>query len=115
MTSDHSAATAAEAGRSAPTGVVLACVAASGAAVTIVELTAVRVFQPYFGSTTPVWTNVIATSLAALACGYLLGGRLADRRPRPAVLLSLLTAAGVLATLAAAFATAVARRFLADG
>ena len=115
MTADDSAAAAADAGRRAPPAIVLACVAASGAAVTIVELTAVRVFQPFFGSTTPVWTNVIAVSLAALACGYFLGGLLAERRPRAGVLMSLLTMAGVLATGSAAFATTVARLFLADG
>jgi spermidine synthase len=109
MSADESAAPG------APTAVILACVAASGAAVTIVELSAVRVFQPFFGSTTPVWTNVIATSLAALAAGYAIGGRVAGRRPRAGVLFVLLTAAGVLTTLAAVFATRVAQLFLADG
>ena len=115
MTADDSAAAVPDAEGSAPKAIVLAGVAASGAAVTIVELTAVRVFQPFFGSTTPVWTNVIAVSLGALAAGYAIGGRVADRRPRAGVLLTLLTAAGVLTTLAAVLATPVARLFLEDG
>src|SRR5262245_22526949 len=98
MTADERAAPAADVEGGAPAAVVLTCVAAAGAAVTIVELTAVRVLQPFFGSTTLVWTNVIATSLAALACGYFLGGLLADRRPRAGLMMSLLTVAGLLAT-----------------
>lgn len=115
MSADGSVTTAAAAGNGAPTSVVFACVAGSGAAVTIVELTAVRVFQPFFGSTTPVWTNVIAVSLAALAAGCFLGGPLADRRPRAGVLASLVASAGVLTAIAAVLATTVARLFLADG
>src|SRR5262245_44127950 len=102
MTAEVSAASAADAAGGAPRRIVLACVAAAGAAVTIVELSAVRVLQPFFGSTTPVWTNVIATSLAALAVGYAFGGRLADGRPRAGLLMSLLTAAGFLTTASAA-------------
>ncbi len=112
MTADGSAAGAES---RAPRAIVMACVAASGAAVTIVELTAVRVLQPFFGSTTPVWTNVIAVSLAALACGYALGGRLADGRPGAGPLFGLLAAAGIVNAFSAVLATTVARAFLEDG
>ena len=62
---------------------LLGTVFASGAAVMIVEMTAVRAVQPFFGSTTYVWTNVIAVVLAALAVGYALGGRWRTGAPRP--------------------------------
>ena len=75
---------------------LLATVFASGAAVMILEMTAVRAVQPYFGSTTVVWTNVIAVVLAALAAGYALGGRLADRRPSRGLLYGLSGPASVL-------------------
>jgi len=94
---------------------LLATVFASGTAVMIVEMTAVRAVQPAFGSTTYVWTNVIAVVLLALAVGYALGGRLADRHPSPRLLFALLGVGGLLAALAALLATPVSRLFLQDG
>ncbi|NUN53151.1 MAG: fused MFS/spermidine synthase, partial [Planctomycetaceae bacterium] len=61
-----------------------------------VEMTAVRALQPFFGSTTFVWTNVIAVVLAALALGYEIGGRLADRRPAPVLLFGLMAGVALL-------------------
>lgn len=45
----------------------------------ILEITAPRLMQPYFGASTFVWTNVIGVILLALALGYEMGGRLASR------------------------------------
>jgi len=57
-----------------------------------VELAAVRVLAPHFGSSTAVWTNVIGVVLVALAVGYVLGARwsrgLAARKRLNAVLVA---------------------------
>ena len=59
------------------------------------EITASRLIAPYFGSSTIVWANLIGIVLAALALGYWLGGRVADRRPEPSLLGHIVLAAAV--------------------
>ncbi|MGH2969701.1 MAG: spermidine synthase [Solirubrobacteraceae bacterium] len=53
-----------------------------GAATLGAEIAAARLMAPFFGASTIVWANTIATVLVALSIGYWLGGRLADRRPQ---------------------------------
>src|SRR5258705_4895166 len=52
-----------------------------GAASLGAEIAAARLLAPYFGASTIVWANTIATVLVALSAGYWVGGRLADRDP----------------------------------
>jgi spermidine synthase len=52
-----------------------------GAASLGAEIAAARLLAPWFGASTIVWANTIATVLVALSAGYFLGGRLADRDP----------------------------------
>ena len=53
---------------------------AVGAASLGAEIAAARLLAPYFGASTIIWANTIATVLVALSVGYAVGGRLADRR-----------------------------------
>ena len=52
-----------------------------GASTLGAEIAAARLLAPFFGASTIVWANTIATVLVALSIGYWLGGRLGDRRP----------------------------------
>jgi spermidine synthase len=77
-------------------GYLVATAFLSGLAVMIVEMTAVRAVAPYFGASTYTWTNVIGVILGALAVGYFLGGRFADRVPRPTALYAVILLGAVL-------------------
>lgn len=92
----------------------LAAAALSGAAVMVVELAAVRLLAPWFGTSLVVWTNVIAVILLALALGYLVGARLAARARPLAILARLLCAAALLVAWLPAASARLARVFVPE-
>ena len=63
------------------------------------EIAAARLLAPYFGASTIIWANTIATVLVALSAGYAIGGRLADRRVDVRGLCSIVLGAAVLLAL----------------
>jgi predicted membrane-bound spermidine synthase len=64
------------------------------------EIAAARLVAPAFGASTVVWANTIAVVLIALAGGYWVGGRLADRHPHVRGLaLATLLGAGLVALI----------------
>jgi spermidine synthase len=67
-----------------------------GAASLGAEIAAARLLAPYFGASTIIWANTIATVLVALSAGYALGGRLADRRADLRGLCAIVAVAAVL-------------------
>ena len=75
-----------------PRLVLLQAPVLSGAAIMGLELVGLRLLGPRFGASTYVWGGLLGTVMAALALGYLAGGWLADRRPRPRWVFGLLLA-----------------------
>jgi spermidine synthase len=74
--------------------VLLALVFMGGASVMTVEMSASRLLAPYFGTSLFIWANLIGMVMVYLTLGYWLGGKLADRYPRPSVLYSVTAIAG---------------------
>src|SRR5258708_362834 len=68
----------------------------AGSASLAVELSASRLLAPYFGTSLFVWANLIGLILLYLTIGYYIGGRIADRYPRPSVLYGLTATAALL-------------------
>ncbi len=63
------------------------------------EIAAARLLAPWFGASTIVWANTIATVLVALSIGYAIGGRMADRNPTLSGLARLVVIAAALLAL----------------
>jgi spermidine synthase len=61
---------------------VYLAVIVSGAAVLAIELLGTRLIAPFYGSDIYLWSALISITLAALSCGYAVGGRFADRSPQ---------------------------------
>lgn len=68
----------------------------AGASSLAVEFAASRLLTPYFGDSLFVWANLIGLILLYLSVGYTVGGRLADRYPRSAVLYGLTALAALV-------------------
>ena len=70
-----------------------------GSLVMIFEINGSRIMAPYLGTSTYIWTSLIGVILAALSVGYWIGGRIADRTPKVAVLASAVFLAGGLVSV----------------
>ncbi len=71
----------------------------SGAVLMALEILAFRIMAKTFGSALRETSAVIAVFLAAMSCGYYLGGKLGDRSPRMRTLVLPMFYAGVLILL----------------
>src|SRR5215467_2874090 len=87
------------AGRNLQGWLLILLVFIAGACSLAVELSASRLLAPYFGTSLFVWANLIGLILLYLTIGYYIGGRIADRYPRPEVLYALTIIAAFLISL----------------
>lgn len=87
----------------------------AGAATMALELSAVRLLAPWFGTSAAVWTNVIGVVLVALSLGYLVGARLARIGAVERALAWTLLLAGAASAWLPAAARPLARSFLPAG
>ncbi len=55
----------------------------TGMSIMGLEMLASRFLAPFFGTSTYIWATIIGMAMIALSLGYLLGGRWADRNPKP--------------------------------
>ncbi|MEE8104043.1 MAG: fused MFS/spermidine synthase [Planctomycetota bacterium] len=81
----------------------------TGSAVTIFEFSAPNLLRANFGQTIYVWANVIGVILGALAVGYTLGGRWADRTESAKPLFWVLAFAGLYGLFVGAAGPGIAR------
>jgi spermidine synthase len=86
---------------------LLVTVFVTGAAVMALEIVGTRLIAPVFGINLFVWTALLSVTLASLAIGYYVGGRLIDRRPTIQVLGWCVVVAAVSLAIARAFVYAV--------
>lgn len=65
----------------------------TGASVMVIELLGTRLIAPFYGASLYVWSSLISVTMIALAVGYFVGGRWADRTRRTGLSLIIVVAA----------------------
>ena len=65
----------------------------------IIEIVAARILAPSIGVSLYTWTSIIGIVLAGISIGNYLGGRLADRFPKPTTLGFILLAGGIFSLI----------------
>ncbi len=101
--------------RGISTPILALLVGLAGAATMVIELGAVRLLAPWFGTSSSVWTNVIGVVLAALALGYAIGARLASGAAPQRTLGTVLLLGAAFAAWLPLAASGIASWFMPEG
>ena len=72
-----------------------------------VEILGTRIIGPYYGVSIFLWSALISVTLIALSVGYMIGGRIADRKRNSNFLAVIIAAAGVITILIPVFRNSV--------
>lgn len=67
--------------QSIPSLLVISAAFVSGFCIMTIEMLGARIMAPYFGGSLSVWGSILTVFMLALACGYLIGGKLSARQP----------------------------------
>ena len=59
------------------------------------EILGFRLLSPYFGYSSYVWGALIGIIMTTLSLGYYLGGMLADKTPRPALIFDMILCSAI--------------------
>jgi predicted membrane-bound spermidine synthase len=70
-----------------------------GGGVMCVELCSAKILSPYFGTSVYVWASVMGITLAALMCGYYLGGYISAKSQKKSLIFWLMLIAGSFVTI----------------
>ena len=100
-----------DAPRPGPVGLARGCLVSAGIglAVLAAEFATVRASAPWFGQSSFAWSAAVGVVLLALALGYAMGGRIAERDPTGRGLPALLGLAGLWLALSSAAARPLAQ------
>ena len=101
--------------RAGSTSRLLAAAALAGLGTMAIELSAVRLIAPWFGTSQAVWTSAIGAVLIALCVGYLVGGRWAHSEDPEKKLSVCLWGAAAWAAILPSFAPWVAAGLVPEG
>ena len=72
-----------------------------------VEILGTRIIGPYYGVSIFLWSALISVTLIALSVGYMIGGRIADRKKDASFLAVIIAVAGVITILIPVFRNSV--------
>ena len=70
-----------------------------GGAVLAIEILGTRIIGPFYGVSLFLWSALISVTLVALSIGYIIGGRIADRKKNYSVLSLIIFLAGLITLL----------------
>lgn len=70
-----------------------------GGAVLALEILGTRIVGPYYGVSIYLWSALISVTLIALSAGYMIGGRIADKKKNQKILAIIIALSGIIIIL----------------